>query len=64
MRPTGSFGAGFSLPVAVSSRCRTLRPSSFVSNAIVFPSGERAKLSTSHGMCDVREVCFPVARSR
>ena len=55
MRPTGSFGAGFSFPVAVSSRCRTLRPSSLVSNAIVFPSGERAKLSTSHGMCE-REV--------
>ncbi len=54
MRPTGSLGAGFSFPLAVSSRCRTLRPSSFVSNAIVFPSGERAKLSTSQGMCDVR----------
>ena len=47
MTPVGNFGAGSSLRLAVSNRCKTLNPSSFVTKAIVLPSHERAKYSTS-----------------
>ncbi len=61
--PRGSFCNFSSLRVAIFKRCTTLIPSSFVTNTMRFPSGERSKLLTSQLMCDVKYLCFFVARS-
>src|SRR5262249_59881505 len=49
MEPAGNFdGNGFSLPVAVSSRCNVLTPSSLATKAMILPSGDNLNTSISH----------------
>ena len=62
MTPYGSFGPGFSARATVSKSRRTLAPFSLVTYAIVLPSGERSKASTS-AVSGVSRVTAFVARS-
>src|SRR5712692_3301 len=63
LTPTGNFRTGRSCPVAVSSTCNTLTPSSLVTKASHFPSRDRSKSSTPQVIWPVRAVCLFVARS-
>src|SRR6185436_15564169 len=46
--PIGTSGFARSRPVSVFRRCKTSRPSSLDTNAIILPSHESRKLITSH----------------